>query len=50
MSSRPCAGAGRMLIRIRIIEERTDDLATVITMRGEVQRGLEVVEFAVGVL
>jgi hypothetical protein len=39
-----------MLIRIRIIEERTDDLATVITMRGEVQRGLEVVEFAVGVL
>jgi malonate-semialdehyde dehydrogenase (acetylating)/methylmalonate-semialdehyde dehydrogenase len=54
---RPCAG--RVLNRLLcILEERTDELAAVITAehgkvlsgaKGEIQRGAEVVEFATGI-
>lgn len=54
----PPLGRARILNRfLRLVEERTDQLAAVITAqhgkvlsdaRGEVQRGLEVIEFATG--
>jgi malonate-semialdehyde dehydrogenase (acetylating)/methylmalonate-semialdehyde dehydrogenase len=54
----PPLGRARVLNRfLRLVEERTDQLAAVITeqhgkvlsdARGEVQRGLEVIEFATG--